>query len=68
MREIRRFQEADYRFGTGVLILRVEHVDWGSPDVYDGEAWYRVDGVRLSSTGVELGACRVMVRGRRLQL
>ncbi|MET7402380.1 hypothetical protein ABZS66_53755 [Dactylosporangium sp. NPDC005572] len=66
MTDVQVFQEADYRFGVGAISMRVERIDWANPDIYDGEPWYFVDGVQVSSIGVEIGRRQVMVRGRRL--
>jgi hypothetical protein len=46
--------ESDYQYGTGSLRLRIEHIDTIDPITYDGERWYRVRGVQVSSDGVEL--------------
>jgi hypothetical protein len=58
--------EADYLYGAGRLILRVEHIDRSHPISYDGETWYRVQGVQISGCGVDVGDREAMVRGRRL--
>ena len=60
------FAEPDYQYGAGPLKLRVEHIDRANPVRYDGENWYRVDGVQISGNGAELGRRQVLVRGRRL--
>ncbi len=59
--------EPDYQYGVGPLRLRVELVDRAHPMVYEGENWYPVDGVQLSSDGKELGSRHVLVRGSRLR-
>jgi hypothetical protein len=56
--------EADYRYGVGVLRLRVEHVDRAHPVELHGERWYRVSGVELAWNGAELGPRDALVRGR----
>jgi hypothetical protein len=58
--------EPDYAYGTGVLRLRVEHVDRADPVDFHGEPWYRVQGMQLSTVGAELGRREVLVRGWRL--
>jgi hypothetical protein len=58
--------EPDYQYGVGALRLRVERVDRTNPVRYDGENWYRVEGVQLSASGTEIGPRTVLVRGRRL--
>jgi hypothetical protein len=60
-------QERDYRYGAGTLIIRIDYVQWDSPDLYDDEPWYFVEGVRFSTAGATLGQCQVMVRGRVLK-
>jgi hypothetical protein len=61
------FAEADYLYGVGSLIMRVEHVDWTTPTAYDGEDWYEVRGVELTDDGREVGLRQALVRGRRLR-
>jgi hypothetical protein len=58
--------EADYLYGAGRLILRVEHIDRCHPVSYDGEDWYPVRGRQLSGNGVDIGDRETIVRGRRL--
>jgi hypothetical protein len=58
--------EADYCYGRGPLKIRVDWIDRADPVRYDGENWYRVQGVQLSSTGAEIGRREILVRGRRL--
>jgi hypothetical protein len=58
--------EADYQYGVGRLSLRVERVDLANPELYDGEVWLRVEGVRIAHNGVETGRRTVLVRARRL--
>jgi hypothetical protein len=57
--------EPDYQFGMGELRLRVERVELANPVRYDGENWYRVEGVQLTKNGAEVGARQVPVYGRR---
>jgi hypothetical protein len=65
-RPVIRLAERDYLYGTGELKLQVAHIDRANPMEYDGELWFRVDGVQLGWADVELGPRRVIVRGRRL--
>jgi hypothetical protein len=58
--------EADYLFGAGRLILRVQDVDRCHPISYQGEDWYPVRGTQISGNGVDIGDRETMVRGRRL--
>lgn len=58
--------EPDYCYGEGPLRIRVDRVDRANPVRYDGDTWYRVEGVQIGSTGVEVGRREVLVRGRRL--
>jgi hypothetical protein len=60
------FAEPDYRFGAGPLRMRIERVDWAHPIVQDGENWYEVHGIELSSDGREIGRRQAVVRGSRL--
>jgi hypothetical protein len=60
------FAEADYCYGTGPLTMRVEQIDRAAPVWYDGEKWYRVDGVEIDRSGNEFGRRQVLVRGSRL--
>ena len=41
--------EADYLYGAGRLVLRVESIDRSEPIEYDNEDWYPVRGVQISS-------------------
>lgn len=65
-RPVWTFAEADYRFGEGVLRMTVDRVDWASPVQQDGEAWYEVTGVEVSTEGRVVGPRRTMVRASRL--
>ena len=58
--------DADYRYGAGALVLRVEHMDVDDAATIDGELWYPVRGVQLGSGGVQRGHRRTYVRGRRI--
>jgi hypothetical protein len=46
--------------------MRVEHIDWNRPVLYDNENFYQVDGVEIASDGREIGRRQALVRGRRL--
>lgn len=63
---IRRFAEADYCYGSGPLVMRIERIDWGSPLSRDGDTWYQVVGVEIADDGREIGRRQALVRGRRL--
>src|ERR1044072_8602698 len=63
---ITEFAESDYCYGTGPLLLRVEHIDWNRPVLYDNENFYQVDGIEITSDGREIGRRQALVRGRRL--
>jgi hypothetical protein len=65
---VMRLAEQDYLYGTGELKLRVTRIDRANPIEYDGELWFRVEGVQLSWTDIELGSRWAIVRGRRLAL
>jgi hypothetical protein len=58
--------EPDYCYGRGRLTLRIRRVDYAHPVSYDGDVFYRVQGVQLSWTGAELVDRDVLVRARRL--
>ena len=60
------FAESDYCYGTGPLLMRVEHIDWSRPVLYDNENFYQVDGVEMAADGREIGRRQALVRGRRL--
>jgi hypothetical protein len=60
------FAESDYCYGTGPLLMRVEHIDWNRPVLYDNENFYQVDGVEIAADGREIGRRQALVRGRRL--
>ena len=59
-------QEPDYRFGRGVLRIRVDRIDLERPMSYDGEIWFQVHGVQLTATGEEITPRQVWVRARAL--
>ena len=46
--------------------MRVDRVDWTRPVQVDGETWYEIDGVEVTSDGREVGRRQALVRGRRL--
>jgi len=58
--------EADYQYGVGRLRLRVDRIDRDHPVVCDGENWYPVQGVQITSGGIDMRPRRVLVRGRKL--
>jgi hypothetical protein len=57
--------EADYLYGAGRLILRVQHIDRSHPISYHDEIWYPVRGVQISGNGTDMGERETMVRGIR---
>jgi hypothetical protein len=59
-------QEPDYAYGTGLLRLRVERIDWADPVTYLGDTWHRVVGVEIGWNGSDLGRREVLIRGRRI--
>ena len=63
-----RLSEPDYCYGQGPLTIRLLLVDRAHPVRYDGDIWYRVEGVQLGRNGVEVGRRDILVRGRRLPL
>jgi hypothetical protein len=58
--------EADYLYGAGRLILRVQHIDRGHPISYRNENWYPVRGIEISGNGADVGDRETVVRGARL--
>jgi hypothetical protein len=60
------FAEKDYCYGRGPLTLRIGRIDYAHPVRYDGDVFYRVQGVQLSWTGAEILDREVLVRARRL--
>jgi hypothetical protein len=58
--------EADYLYGAGRLILRVEQIDRASPITYGSEVWYLVRGTQISWHGDDICSREVFVRGPRL--
>ena len=63
---VHTFAEADYRFGTGTLRMTVEHVDWSNPVMQDGEKWYEIAGIEVTSDGRQISPRQVLVKGSRL--
>ena len=59
--------EADYLYGAGRLILRVEHIDRSHPIDYDGAQWFPVRGTEIAATGLEMGKRETIVRAKRLK-
>ena len=49
-----------------LLAIRVDRVDWNRPVQRDGENWYEVEGVEVTTDGREIGRRQALVRGRRL--
>src|SRR5262249_2730508 len=66
--EILELREEDYRYGVGVLILRISYIDLTSFELYDGDWWHRVEGTQLGRDGREIEFRRVSVRARALGL
>ena len=60
------FAEADYRFGSGPLRIRIERVLASAPVQHDGEVWYEIEGVEVSDQGLIIGPRRATVRASRL--
>jgi hypothetical protein len=58
--------EEDYCYGRGQLTLRIGQVDYAHPVRYDGDVFYRVQGVQVHWTGAESVDRDVLVRARRL--
>ena len=65
-RPVSHFAETDYCYGTGLLTMRVDRVDWTRPIQRDGENWYEVEGIEVTPDGREIGRRQALVRGRRL--
>lgn len=65
-RPVSHFAESDYCYGKGSLAMRVERIDWAKPIEYDGDTWYEVDGIELTTDGREIGRRQALVRASRL--
>jgi hypothetical protein len=65
-RPVSSFAESDYRFGLGLLRMRVQAVDWSVPQDHDGALWYEVDGIEMTEDGREIQRRRVLVKAARL--
>ncbi|GIM92232.1 hypothetical protein [Paractinoplanes toevensis] len=65
-RPVSEFAQEDYLFGSGPLWLRVERVQRDRPVEYNGDLWYEVEGVEISSTGRDVARRQVLVRAQRL--
>ena len=64
--EVLVLAEADYLYGAGRLILRVEQIDRAHPIEYDGEPWFPVRGIEISANGYDIVERETMVRAKRL--
>ena len=67
-RPVSEFAAEDYCFGIGPLWLRVERVHWDAPVDYSGDTWYQVDGMEVSTMGLDVRRRRVLVRAQRLTM
>jgi hypothetical protein len=63
---VHTFAEADYRFGIGPLRMTVDHVDWSNPVIHDGENWYEIAGIEVTSDGRQISPRQALVKGSRL--
>jgi hypothetical protein len=61
-----RFEEPDYCYGAGTLLLRIERIDWANAVHQDGAVWYEVEGMEISTDGRDVGRRRALVRAQRL--
>ncbi|WP_433362952.1 hypothetical protein ACQPZX_31245 [Actinoplanes sp. CA-142083] len=61
------FGEGDYLFGAGTLRMVVESVDWSRPRLHDGETWYDVHGVEITTDGRVVGPRSTTVKASRLK-
>ncbi|MEV4347478.1 hypothetical protein AB0J83_23730 [Actinoplanes sp. NPDC049596] len=64
--QIRTFAEADYRFGSGPLRIRIDRVLASAPIQQDGEVWYEVEGIEVTDQGQIIGPRRATIRASRL--
>ncbi|WP_433221366.1 hypothetical protein ACQP00_20445 [Dactylosporangium sp. CS-047395] len=55
--------ESDYRYGAGILRLRIGQIDRGG----DGDAWLPVRATQLRGNGSEVGTVHVLVRTAKLR-
>ena len=60
------FAEADYCYGVGPLMLRVDRVEWTKPIPYEGDTWLEVEGMVIDHAGRERARRQVLVRAGRL--
>ncbi|MEV4635718.1 hypothetical protein AB0J80_00020 [Actinoplanes sp. NPDC049548] len=61
------FEEHDYCYGNGPLMLRLLRVEWTTPIPYEGDTWFEVEGTVIDRrTGVAGRSRQVLVRARRL--
>ena len=59
-----RLLDRDYCYGLGPVEIRVEHIDRANPVRYDGDTFYRVEGMQIGHNGAEVGRLEVLVRSR----
>ncbi|XVU29647.1 hypothetical protein ACQPZJ_21975 [Actinoplanes sp. CA-054009] len=64
--QIWTFAEADYRFGSGPLRIRIDRVLASAPIQQDGETWYEVEGIEVNDQGQVIGPRRATIRASRL--
>ncbi|GAA0471364.1 hypothetical protein Ade02nite_34740 [Paractinoplanes deccanensis] len=60
------FAEADYRYGSGPLRIRIDRVLASAPIQQDGEVWYEVEGLEFNDQGTVIGPRRATIRASRL--
>jgi hypothetical protein len=64
--QIWTFAEADYRFDSGPLRLRIDRVLASAPIQQDGEVWYEVEGIEVTDQNQVIGPRRATIRASRL--
>jgi hypothetical protein len=60
------FEETDYCYGIGPLVIRVDRVEWTKPVPYEGDTWLEVEGVVVDPAGRTGARRQVLVRAERL--
>jgi hypothetical protein len=58
--------DADYCYGIGTLMIRVDRIDWEHPTRYDNDWFLPVEGVELSADNHERKRRQVLVRASKL--
>jgi hypothetical protein len=61
------FEEHEYCYGIGPLVMRLKRVEWGKPIPHEGDVWLEVEGTVIDPRTGRPGPVRqVLVRASRL--